>query len=175
VSHDEGERESARPGGEWSPEWIEWAAEAKRRFPRAQSALLPFLHRVQAAERWLRPEALDAAAALLDLPRQYVESVVSFYRLLRTEPTGERTIHVCTSLSCALAGADALVKNLEEVLGITVGQTTPDGRYTLLEAECLAACDLAPACQVNLRYVGPVPPDGFEILLDKEVPVREQA
>ena len=157
----------------WNPDWAGWAAEAKAEVPRAQSALMPFLHRVQEAEGWLRPQALDAAAHYLQLPRQYVESVVSFYTLYRTEVTGRRTIHVCMSLSCALAGSDELLHNLEEDLGIRVGQTTPDGAYTLLEAECLAACDLAPACQVNLRYVGPVPPAEFKALLQEEVAERE--
>ena len=166
-----GETPAAREG--WNTAWPAWADEAKRQFPRGQSALMPFLHRVQEDEGWLRPEALDAAAELLALPRQYVESVVSFYSLFRTEPTGARTIHVCVSLSCALAGADDLVKNLERELGIQVGKTTPDGRYTLLEAECLAACDLAPACQVNLRYVGPVEPDAYRALLAEEVVERE--
>ncbi len=160
---------------EWNPEWASWAAAAREEFPRAQSALMPFLHRVQTDEGWLRPEALDAAAHYLELPRQYVESVVSFYSLFRTEVTGHRTIHVCMSLSCALAGSDALLHNLEEALGVRVGQTTPDGAYTLLEAECLAACDLAPACQVNLRYVGPVPPERFQTLLEEEVSTREDA
>jgi NADH-quinone oxidoreductase subunit E len=158
-----------------SEQWQQWAEEARAEFPEARSALMPFLHRVQQAERWLSPEALAKAAEYLDLPLEYVESVVSFYSLYRTEPTGERTIHVCMSLSCALAGADAVLHELEERLGIAVGQTTPDGRVTLLEAECLAACDLAPACQVNLRYVGPVDPARVDVLLGKEVPVREDA
>ena len=168
------EKEPGTPP-DWDSDWAAWAAAAKAEYPRAQSALMPFLHRVQARDGWLRPEALDAAARYLELPRQYVESVVSFYSLFRTEPTGHRTIHVCVSLSCALAGSDALLHNLEETLGIRVGQTTPDGSYTLLEAECLAACDLAPACQVNLRYVGPVPPARFQTLLEEEVPTREEA
>jgi NADH-quinone oxidoreductase subunit E len=162
-----------KPG--WNPAWRTWAAEAKAEFPHAQSALMPFLHRVQQDEGWLRPEAVEAAAELLDLPRPYVESVISFYSLFRTEPTGRRTIHVCVSLSCALAGADQVVHELEEKLGIRVGQTSPDGRYTLLEAECLAACDLAPVAQVNLRYVGPVRPGESDVLLGEEVPVREDA
>jgi NADH-quinone oxidoreductase subunit E len=159
----------------WNPAWADWARDARAEFPHARSALMPFLHRVQQDEGWLRPEALQAAADLLELPLPYVESVVSFYSLYRTEPTGRRTIHVCMSLSCALAGADAVLHELEEKLGIAVGQTTPDGRFTLLEAECLAACDLAPACQVNLRYVGPVRPGETDQLLGEEVPVREDA
>jgi NADH-quinone oxidoreductase subunit E len=162
-----------KPG--WKPEWENWAREFKTEFPEAQSALMPFLHRVQQHEGWLRHEALEAAAELLTLPLTFVESVVSFYSLYRTEPTGRRTIHVCQSLSCALAGSDDVLHELEHKLGIAVGQTTPDGEYTLLEAECLAACDLAPACQVNLRYVGPVRPGETDQLLKEEVTTREDA
>jgi NADH-quinone oxidoreductase subunit F len=88
-----------KPG--WRPEWVEWAREATEEFPEAATRLMPFLHRVQAAEGWLRPEALEAAATLLGLPLTYVESVVSFYHLFRTEPTGRRVIHVCRSLSAS--------------------------------------------------------------------------
>ncbi len=156
-------------------EWQKWAEEAKAQFPNARSALMPFLHRVQQTERWLPKEALEKAAEYLGLPLEYVETVVSFYSLYRTEPTGARTIHVCMSLSCALSGADAVLHELEERLGVAVGQTTPDGRFTLLEAECLAACDVAPVCQVNLRYVGPVEPGHADVLLGEEAPVREDA
>lgn len=156
---------------EWPAAWREWAEESRQTFPNAASALMPFLHRIRSSEGWLSPDALDAAAQLLGMTRQHVDSVVSFYTLFRTEPTGERTIHVCLGLSCMMAGADALMENLEHHLGIAEGQTTPDGRVTLLEAECLAACDLAPACQVNLHYHGPVAPDQFRTLL--EAPLSE--
>lgn len=169
------ERDNVRDETAWRTEWKTWAREAQEKFPHAQSALMPFLHRVQASEGWLSSDALEAASELLGLTRQYVESVVSFYSLYRTEPTGRRTIHVCVSLSCAMAGADDLIHELEHRLGVSVGQSTPDGRYTLLEAECLAACDLAPVCQVNLRYVGPVRPEEADRLLAEEVALREDA
>jgi NADH-quinone oxidoreductase subunit E len=151
---------------DWPAEWRAWAAECRATFPNAASALMPFLHRVRAREGWIRPEAMDAAADLLDVTRQHVESVVSFYTLFRQEPSGRRTIHVCRGLSCMMAGADELMENLEHHLGISEGQTTADGAVTLLEAECLAACSLAPASQVNLRYFGPVAPENFRELLE---------
>ncbi len=156
---------------QWPAEWRAWAEEVQATFPNATSSLMPFLHRVRSQQGWLTPEALDAAAELLGMTRQHVDSVVSFYTLFRTEPTGARTIHVCRGLSCMMAGADTLMENLEHHLGIAEGQTTSDGAVTLLEAECLAACDLAPACQVNLVYRGPVAPDAFRELL--EMPVEE--
>ncbi len=150
------------------PEWKEWAKEAKAEFPQANSALLPLLHRIQREEQWLSPQTLADVAQLMDLSFQYVESVASFYTLYFKEPVGKKVIHVCVGLSCMLAGSDELMHRLEEKLHISEGQTTADGHYTLLEAECLAACDLAPVAQVNLRYRGPVPPDDADSLLGEE-------
>ncbi|PSR23470.1 MAG: NADH-quinone oxidoreductase subunit NuoE [Sulfobacillus acidophilus] len=151
------------------PEWREWAAEARTEFPQAHSALLPLLHRVQRAEGWLSGETLADIAELLDLSPQYVQSVASFYSLYFKEPVGKKVVHVCMGLSCMLAGSDELMHQLEEKLGVSQGQTTADGEYTLLEGECLAACDLAPVAQVNLRYHGPVPPEKADTLLREEV------
>ena len=151
------------------PEWKEWAEEAKEQFPKANSALLPLLHRIQREEQWLSSETLADVAALLNLSPQYVESVASFYSLYFKEPVGKKVVHVCVGLSCMLKGSDELMHRLEEKLRISQGQTTQDGAYTLLEAECLAACDLAPVAQVNLRYHGTVDPDKLEDLLGEEV------
>ncbi|OLZ08686.1 NADH-quinone oxidoreductase subunit NuoE [Sulfobacillus thermosulfidooxidans] len=136
------------------PEWIKWAEEAKEQFPEANSSLLPLLHRIQQAEGWLSDDTIADVASLLGLTTQYVESVASFYSLLYREKVGKNVIHVCVGLSCALAGADKVMEELEHKLGISEGQSTPDGEYTLLEAECLAACNLAPVVQRNLRYHG---------------------
>lgn len=149
-------------------EWVEWAQDAREQFPQANSALMPLLHRIQAADGWLDHETLADVAQLLDLPLPYVQSVASFYSLFFKERVGKQVIHVCVGLSCALAGSDALMHRLEDKLGIGEGQTTPDGRYSLLEAECLAACDLAPVAQVNLRYRGRVLPEEAERLLQGE-------
>lgn len=151
------------------PEWKDWAKEARAEFPKANSALLPLLHRIQRSEGWLSPETLEDVATLLELSPQYVQSVASFYSLYFKEPVGKKVVHVCVGLSCMLAGSDELMHRLEEKLHISQGQTTPDGRYTLLEAECLAACDLAPVAQVNLRYKGQVRPENAEALLNEEV------
>lgn len=151
------------------PEWKEWAKEAKAEFPQANSALLPLLHRIQREEQWLSSETLGDIAELLDLSPQYVESVASFYSLFYKEPVGKKVVHVCVGLSCMLAGSDELMHRLEEKLKISQGQTTQDGQYTLLEAECLAACDLAPVAQVNLRYRGRVRVDEADKLLSEEV------
>jgi len=151
------------------PEWKEWAQEAKTEFPKSNSALLPLLHRIQRSENWLSPETLNDVADLLGLSVQYVESVASFYSLYFKQPVGKKVVHVCVGLSCMLSGSDELMHHLEGKLGISQGQTTPNGQYTLLEAECLAACDLAPVAQVNLRFHGPVPVEKADELLNEEV------
>lgn len=140
------------------PEWREAARAVKAEFPRERSALLPLLHRIQAEAGHLDDAVLAAVAAELGVPAQEVISTVSFYTLFYRRPVGRRVLHVCTGLPCALAGADALLEEFSHRLGIAPGQTTPDGEWTLLEAECLAACDKAPVVQVNLRYRGPVAP-----------------
>lgn len=152
------------------PEWKAWAKEAKTAFPEAQSALMPLLHRIQQHEGYLSDETLNDVALLLDLSPQYVLSTVSFYSLFYRKPVGRQVIHVCTNLTCKISGSDRLMHQLEQRLGIREGQTTPDGAYTLLEAECLAACDKAPVVQVNLRFHGPVAPDDVERLVQGEVP-----
>ena len=150
------------------PEWKEWAAEAKAEFPQANSALMPLLHRVQDQEGWLSSESLADVAQLLGLSDQYVESVASFYSLFYKKPMGKKVIHVCMGLSCMLAGSDELMHTLEHKLCISQGQTTEDGKYTLLEAECLAACDLAPVAQINLRHRGHVTADKADELFHDE-------
>lgn len=151
------------------PEWKEWAEEFKKEFPGAHSALMPLMHRIQSEDGWLSADTLAEVAELMNLSPQYVESVASFYSLFHQEPVGKKVVHVCVGLSCMLAGSDELMHQLEEKLKISEGQTTPDGLFTLLEAECLAACDLAPVAQVNLRYVGPVRPHEADQLLGEEV------
>lgn len=149
-------------------EWREWAKEAKAEFPQANSALIPLLHRIQQHEMWLSPDTLNDVAEIFGLPVQYVESVASFYSLLHQEPVGKKVVHVCVGLSCALAGADRVMHELEQTLGIKEGQTTRDGQYSLLEAECLAACDKAPVAQVNLRYHEQIHPGEVDKLLKEE-------
>ena len=147
------------------PEWSQWAREAKEQFPEAHSSLLPLLHRIQDAEGWLSDETIRDVAVLLDLSTQYVESVASFYSLFYRQKVGKNVIHVCVGLSCAMAGSDSVMEHLEKKLGIREGQTTRDGEYTLLEAECLAACDLAPVAQLNLRFHGHVDAENLDPLL----------
>lgn len=122
-------------------------------FPDAQSALLPALALAQHDYGgWLPGQALDEVATVMGLPSTLVASVATFYTLLNRQPVGRHLVQVCTNLSCSLLGAEHIVELLSQKLGIPPGQTTPDGRFALLEVECLGACGAAPVMQVDDRY-----------------------
>ncbi|HEX6972043.1 MAG TPA: NAD(P)H-dependent oxidoreductase subunit E [Limnochordia bacterium] len=139
------------------PAWVEErAAEIEQiiaRYPKKQSAVMPLLHLAQECRGYVAREDMAAIGEILGLTEASVESVCTFYSLFYREPVGKYVIHVCNNLTCGLCGSERLVKKLEELLGIRAGQTTPDGLVTLLvTGECIAACDGAPAMQVNLEY-----------------------
>ena len=109
-----------------------------------QSALIPVLHEVQIKYGWLSSESMKEVAEILDLPPASVQNVATFYTMFFTKPVGRHVIWLCRTLSCALRGAEHVEHYLSEKLGIHTGETTPDGKITLLEAECLASCGTAP-------------------------------
>jgi NADH-quinone oxidoreductase E subunit len=125
----------------------------KTSFPDGRSAVIPALHLAQEDRGgWLPAEAIDEVASLLSLPATYVGSVASFYTLLNRQPVGRHRIYVCTNVSCSLLGAERIVEYLAARLGIRPGETTPDGLFSLFEAECLGSCGTAPMMQVDDRY-----------------------
>lgn len=125
-------------------------------FPTKRAALLPALWAVQEAEGWISGEALAEVAATLDVAPADAEGVASFYFLFARAPTGRRVIDVCDNLVCGANGGARLLADLCARLGISPGETTADGRFTVRRQECIAACHQAPAVQVDLEYRGPV-------------------
>jgi len=123
------------------------------KYPRKQSALLPALYVAQADHGYLTHGGIRDIADMMDLHPTEVEGVATFYTMYAKRPVGEHVLQVCTTLSCALCGGIALLHHLEERLGIRAGETTPDGKFTLMPVECLAACGTAPMMQVNDLYV----------------------
>ncbi len=123
------------------------------RYPVKRSALLPALHLVQEQEGWLSREAIEHVAGLLGLSPAQVHDTASFYTMFRLEPEGKTLIEVCTTLSCALGGAEELLQHACRKLGTRPGRTTPDGNFTVKGVECLAACGGAPAVQVNGEWL----------------------
>lgn len=114
-----------------------------------RSALIPTLHAVQCEYGWLPNECMSEVAEILDIPPASVQNVATFYTMFFTKPVGKHVICLCRTLSCALRGAEHVEHYLSEKLGIHPGETTTDGKITLLEAECLASCGTAPAMLVD--------------------------
>ena len=134
-------------------------------YPEPRSALIPLCHLAQEQDGWLHPEAMADIAELCGVTAAEVRGTASFYDMLHTEPVGTYVLSVCTNIACLLGGALELLEHAESVLGLRAGGTTPDGVFTLHEAECLADCDRTPCVQVNHRYVGAQTPETFDALL----------
>ena len=150
-----------------TPDNLERARAIVALYPKARSALIPLCHLAQSQDGWLTPEAMEDIAALVGVTPAEVRGTASFYDMLHTEPVGRYVIAVCTNIACMLAGAYETLERAEEHLGISVGQTTADGMFTLEDAECLAGCDHAPCVQVNHRFFGPLDGAGIEDLVGR--------
>jgi NADH-quinone oxidoreductase E subunit len=136
-------------------------------YPHRRSALIPICHLAQEQDGWLRPEAIDEIAALVELSPAEVLGTATFYEMLHTEPVGTYVISVCTNIACMLRGAYELLDHVEHTLGVRSGSTTTDGMFTLEEAECIADCGRAPCLAVNHRFVGDVTPESFDSLVGR--------
>ncbi len=139
------------------------------KFPpdRKQSAVIPALHIVQdASGGWLPTEAMDAVAAYLELPKIAVYEVATFYSMYRLKPVGRHKVDLCTNISCLLRGSDELLAHLKSAWSLCPGQTTEDGRFTLREVECLAACGGAPAMQIGRTYYEHLTPERLDAVLN---------
>jgi NADH-quinone oxidoreductase E subunit len=127
--------------------------ELSNNYPNTKSALVPALYVAQRDNGgWLSRDAIVDVADELDLPESHVYAVATFYSMFHFSPQGENLVQVCTTSPCGLRGAGELVECFKKHLGVEVGQTTPDGKFTLVETECLAACDFAPMAQINEDY-----------------------
>ncbi|OGL12255.1 MAG: hypothetical protein A3I17_01300 [Candidatus Rokubacteria bacterium RIFCSPLOWO2_02_FULL_72_37] len=135
-------------------------------YPTKRGALLPVLHMAQDAFGWIPLEVEEYVAGLFDLSAAHVHEVVTFYTLYFQQPKGRHVVAVCHNLSCHLAGAKTILDHLETRLGIEAGETTPDGRVTLLAVECLCACERAPMMQVDDRYEVDLTPEKVDRLLE---------
>jgi NADH-quinone oxidoreductase E subunit len=137
------------------------------RYPpdRKRSAILPALYLVQEQQGYITPAAMRYVAGLLELTPAEVEDVTSYYSMFYTKPMGRYVLQVCRTLSCALLGAERVTEALAGCLGIAPGQTDASGTFTLLEVECLGACDRAPVVMVNDRWHECLRPDDAERLV----------
>ncbi len=123
------------------------------RYPVKRSALLPALHLMQRQEGWLSRPALEYVAGLLGLSPAQVHDAASYYSMFRFKPFGRTHVEICTNLSCALAGADALLAATCRKLDVREGEVSADGRFTVTRVECLAACGAGPTAQINGEWL----------------------
>ena len=122
-------------------------------YPDPQSAVLPALYLTQQDYcGWLPEQAFDEVAEVMDLPATEVAAAATFYTMFNKKPVGRHLIQVCTNISCSLLGAEHLLSYISHKLGIDAGETTEDGKFTLLEVECLGSCDTAPMMQIDDGY-----------------------
>lgn len=138
----------------------------RHQFPTTQALLIPILLEVQNEQGWVSLDSMRSIGEFLELPLSKVREVASFYTMLKLEPIGKVDVQICTNISCWLNGADKLVSCAERKLGIKAGETTTDGKFTLSQVECLAACGTAPAIMMNEDYFENLDTPTLEKLLD---------
>jgi NADH-quinone oxidoreductase subunit E len=135
-------------------------------YPDARGALLPVLHMAQDTFGHVSLDVEAYVAGLFGLSPAHVHEVVTFYTLYFQQPTGRHIVAVCHNLSCHLAGAQDILRHLEQRLGVQRGETTDDGRVTLQAVECLCACEAAPMMQVDDRYELNLTPQKVDRILE---------
>jgi NADH-quinone oxidoreductase E subunit len=150
---------SIRPEDQpWQPksfafakEGLAFAEKIIKRYPegRQHSAVLPILDIVQRQEGWVSMAAMHVVGEMIDMAPMRVYEVATFYTMFNLKPVGKHHVQICTNLPCQLRGSDSVVETCKKELGIGLGQTTADGKFSLAEAECLGACVNAPVVWIG--------------------------
>lgn len=157
----------AKAGRGLSDETLSKIDEVIARYPVKQSAVLPALWLVQQEQGFCSLEAQEQIASKIDVSPAFVAGVVTFYTMYHTEPVGRHVIDVCTTVACWLRRSDDLVAHLEKKLGIKVGRTTGDRKFTLRTVECLGSCGTAPMCQIGDDYHEDLTFEKIDAILDR--------
>ena len=138
------------------------------RYPTKRAALLPALWMVQEARGWISDEAMVEVAETLKLTPAYVKGVVTFYTMYHQHPVGRHFVQVCTTTPCNLCGAEDVVRALVKHTGCgELGATSPDGRFTVVEVECLGACGFATPILIGDDFIENVTPQKVPDLLKR--------
>ncbi|MDT8367649.1 MAG: NAD(P)H-dependent oxidoreductase subunit E [Longimicrobiales bacterium] len=141
------------------------------RYPEKRAALLPVLALAQEVRGHLSPESMARVAELLELPDAYVRGVATFYTMYNKREVGRFLVQVCTNISCNLCGADDVLAAFLRATDTEPGETSADGDFTVVEAECLAACGFPTCVQINSRYYENVSPEDVPAILER---IRER-
>jgi NADH-quinone oxidoreductase subunit E len=134
-------------------------------YPLRRAAGIEALKIVQKRRGWVSDEVLSDVADVLKMSPTDLDSVATFYNFIFRRPVGRHVILVCDSVSCWIMGYDTIVNHLENRLGIGLGETTDDGRFTLLPNVCLGACDLAPVMMIDDQLYGELDADKIDKIL----------
>lgn len=136
--------------------------------------LIAVLHRVQAEYGYLDEKHLDAVGQLLGVPTAKVAGVASFYHFFRLNPTGKHVISLCLGTACYVKGADQIAQRLTDELGITFGETSTDGMFSLEAARCLGTCGLAPVMTIDAEVHAQVTPEQIPVILNEYIQKARQ-
>ena len=135
--------------------------------PDRKSAAIDAMMIVQRHRGWVSDQSLNAIGRLLGMSVENLDSIATFYNLIYRKPVGRHVVMVCDSVSCYVMGADGLRKAVQEHLGVGLGETTEDGRFTLLPIVCLGACDRAPTMMIDDELIGDVTADRFDTIFGR--------
>lgn len=137
------------------------------KYPRERGNLIPLLHEIQDTFGYLTPEALEETSAWLNISLSDVYGTATFYTLFTLVPKGLNIIRICDSTPCHLEGSKKIGKAIEDALGISAGETTSDGLFTLEKVSCIGLCGVAPAMMVNNDVYGNLTPEMIPDILSK--------
>lgn len=137
------------------------------RYPTKRAALLPVLHLAQEVRGWISPDTMQRVAELLELTPAQVYATASFYTMYNLQRVGRYLVQVCTNIACDLCGAERVLERFLEATGTRPGDVSADGRFTVVETECLGACGFPTAVFINERFYESVTPEKVRSILDE--------
>lgn len=138
------------------------------KYPTKQAALLPALWIVQRKHGWISPEGMGEVAEVLGLTPAYVKGVVTFYTMYHLHPVGKNFVQVCTTTPCNINGGEKVAEAFLKATGAKrLGETSPDGNWTIVEVECLGACGFATPCLVNDDFIESVTPESVSSVVGR--------
>jgi NADH-quinone oxidoreductase E subunit len=136
-------------------------------YPRKRSALIPMLLLAQKEHGYIKSETIEYVGKYLELDPSEVDSIMSFYTLLRRYPVVKYHIMICTNLACLLQGSDEIEECVTRKLGVPLGAVTPDGLFSAIEFECLGSCTTAPVMHVNGEFYENLDVEKTERIIDE--------
>ena len=137
------------------------------RYPNKNSLTLPSLWMIQHQDGWISEDAMNCLAKKLDTSPMDIYSIASFYSMFHLKPIGKYNIQICKTLSCKLRGSDDIKKYIENKLGIKVGETSSDMKFSINEVECLGSCGTAPCVCINEDYIQNSTPEILDEIINE--------